>query len=275
MTTNGAFLTMSNIETLSKAWNGVIGSSSTEPVPPITLIIYIIYLTFMWGINIMMILKIHKGLVDQASRRFTTANILLASGDTAMFLCFALAIFLNIPMGKPAPPGTLPLEVAGLITTSLTMSCYYLFLGYYVRERFQGRGTYFLMVIVYILFVVRIAYHYNPNNIWLSMVLPPGKPNYSAWTRNVPLIIYGLLVVLCCLIYSIKDLGHEPRKRRFIMLAMLSLIGSFIFYILDVYFAHRIPHSVIWIIYTLKTIMYVLAAVFMYKADFQVRSAKT
>jgi hypothetical protein len=71
------------------------------------------------------------------------------------------------------------LEVAGILTTSLTMSCYYLFLGLYLRDRFFGGNNNAFMWWIFALFAVRIALHYNPANIWVSMVLPHGEPNHA------------------------------------------------------------------------------------------------
>jgi hypothetical protein len=272
---------MTGIPDLSHDFTTTLGVGVTNghaTVPPLSILFYVAYLTVMWFLNGLMFRALRRLPADQrrAPRRFAVANTLLAGGDTAMFICFFLLAVLKIPMGLPAPPGRVALEVAGVLTTSLTMSCYYLFLSFYLHDRFPARSDRILMVLIIALFAIRIALHYYPQNVWISMVLPPGTPNFSAWIRNAPLLIYGLGAVLLILWRASKSLAVTEaaiRRRRLIMAAMAALIVSFAFYLVDVFFAHAVPNRFIWIGYTLKTVAYVLAARFMYLGEFNAGAA--
>ena len=161
----------------------------------------------------------------------------------------------------------------GVFSTSATMSCYYLLVGYYYRDKFAlGEINIFIRIILFF-FIVRILLHYNPDNIWFSAMLPAGTPNPSAWLRNIPLYAYGLLAVGLCLTFSFKQLKTKPEDKQRkeligVVIAMLALIISFVFYGLDVFFAHKIPKSFIWITYTVKTIAYVVALFAFWYSEF-------
>ena len=205
---------------------------------------------------------------------FLPRNIFLAAGDTAMFIAFLVAYL--FPDAFTTPEGSqklMQLLLLGVFTTSLTMSVYYAYIGFYYRERFAGGACDLVLLLVLVFFVIRLVLHYNPENVWFSMTLPPGQPNYSSWLRNTPLFLYGLGIVLVVLYLTWKELrGVQEHLNKMIDLciigAMCALLFSFAMYALDVFYSHKIPHAYIWIIYTLKTLAYMVAFFLMWLGEF-------
>ncbi|MGZ2431467.1 hypothetical protein [Rhizobium redzepovicii] len=239
---------------------------------------YLFYLGIIWAFNYMMFRQLSsQGKLNWPATSLCLANTLLASGDTAMFIAFLVAYL--FPGSFSAPPDSaklLQLLLLGVFSTSITMSVYYFFLGVYMLKRFSGAVVNLLFTIVFSFFLLRLLAHYNPENVWFSMSLPAGTPNYSAWLRNIPLFIYGLLVVLVIGFLSFRELRSSESNIRkkyniSIIVAMIALVFSFVFYALDVFFSQSIPREYIWIIYTLKTIAYIIALLFMWLGEFYFR----
>lgn len=240
------------------------------------IVFYVFYLGTIWAFNLSMLMT--EPHLAPARRKFAKyfcrANIFLATGDTAMFIAFLIAYL--FPSAFTTPDGAqklMQLLLLGVFTTSLTMSVYYLYIAMYYRERFAGGRWNIVLLLVLVFFVIRFLLHYNPENIWFSMLLPPGQPNYSAWLRNTPLFIYGIGIVLVVLGLAWRDLSAtQDRVRRVVALcligAMLALIFSFAMYALDVFYSHAIPRAYIWIIYTLKTLAYMAAFFLMWLGEF-------
>jgi hypothetical protein len=239
------------------------------------IIFYIFYLGTIWPFNLVMLRGEAELAPERAlfARHLCRANIFLAAGDTAMFIAFLVAYIFpetfNTPQGSQK---LMQLLLFGVFSTSLTMSIYYLYIGLYMRGKFRGPITNLLFSIILVFFIIRLLLHYNPENVWFSMMLPHGTPNYSAWLRNAPLFIYGLLAVLAVAWFSwrsMKDSRREsPRIGRAMIFSMVCLIVSFICYAIDVFYSHKIPSSLIWIIYTLKTLAYMGAFFFMWLGEF-------
>jgi hypothetical protein len=239
------------------------------------ILFYIFYLGTIWSFNVVM-LRGEATLPPQRAlfaRHFCRANIFLAAGDTAMFIAFLIAYLFPDAFNTPGGSQKLmQLLLFGVFSTSLTMSVYYLYIGLYLRGKFGGPITSAIFTLILIFFIIRLLVHYNPNNIWFSMMLPPGTPNVSAWIRNIPLFIYGLLGVLSVGWFSWRgqqgDSSENPKIGKAIVLAMVCLIVSFICYAIDVFYSHKIPTSLIWIVYTLKTLAYMGAFFFMWLGEF-------
>ncbi|WP_085032236.1 hypothetical protein [Ensifer aridi] len=237
---------------------------------------YLFYLGVIWAFNFMMLRQLGRRDFDVnwSAKSVCFANVLLASGDTAMFIAFLIAYLFPGSFSTTVDAAKLmQLLLLGVFSTSVTMSVYYLFIGIYMWKRFAGAVVNLLFSIVVSFFVLRLLVHYNPGNIWFSMSLPSGTPNYSAWLRNIPLFIYGLLSVSVIAYLSIvkyNDSEHIIVKKYnlAIILAMISLVLSFIFYAVDVFYSHLIPREYIWIVYVLKTLAYMLALVCMWLGEF-------
>ncbi|MHB8272036.1 hypothetical protein [Bradyrhizobium sp.] len=262
--------TVKSLDPAQRAAQGGIGVSLW------VILFYIFYLGTIWSFNAAMLITENQ-LAPQRrkfAKYFCRANIFLAAGDTAMFIAFLVAYL--FPDAFATPEGSqklMQLLLLGVFTTSLTMSVYYAYIGFYYRERFAGGAWDLVLLLVLVFFVIRLVLHYNPENVWFSMTLPPGQPNYSSWLRNTPLFIYGLGIVLVVLYLTWKELrGVQERLNKVIDLciigAMCALLFSFAMYALDVFYSHKIPHAYIWIIYTLKTLAYMVAFFLMWLGEF-------
>jgi hypothetical protein len=240
------------------------------------ILFYIFYLGTIWSFNAAMLFT--EGQLAPQRRKFAKyfcrANIFLAAGDTAMFIAFLTAyLFPDTFVSPEGAQKLMQLLLLGVFTTSLTMSVYYAYLGFYYRERFGGGAWDVILFLIIVFFVIRLVLHYNPDNVWFSMMLPPGQPNYSSWLRNTPLFLYGIgaVFVLAYLCWKSIQQSQDPLQRRVdwcIIGAMGALLFSFAMYALDVFYSHKIPHAYIWIIYTLKTLAYMLAFFLMWLGEF-------
>jgi hypothetical protein len=246
------------------------------PVSMFVIAFYVVYLCTIWAFNIAMLRALSQLPPANAvtGRHIAVANTLLAAGDTGMFIAWAVIYFTNPQLkGLLDTNAQFSLVILGIFSTSLTMSCYYLYIAFYYRDKFAGGRQTVLMSVIVAFFIARLLLHYNPQNIWLSMMLPPGTPNQSSWLRNIPLFIYGLLAVVLILVCAIRNLrgtadSLDRKLYGAIVLAMLALVLSFIFYAVDVFFGHRISEMYIWITYTAKTIAYVAALMLLWYAEF-------
>ena len=251
------------------------------------ILFYIFYLGTIWAFNISMYVtepRLAPGR-RKFAKYFCRANIFLAAGDTAMFIAFLIAYL--FPQFFETPQGSqklMQLLLLGVFSTSLTMSVYYFYVGLYLRERFALGAWNVLLVLIFVFFVARLLLHYNPENIWFSMMLPPGQPNYSSWLRNIPLFIYGLAAVIAVGYLLWHELQRRApqfqRKANLCVLgAMAALVISFIVYAVDIFYSHRIPREWIWIVYTLKTLAYMAAFFLMWLGEFyfgqRIRETKT
>ena len=240
------------------------------------ILFYILYLGTIWSFNVSMLMTEPKLRPERRkfASHFCRANIFLAAGDTAMFIAFLIAYLFPQLFGTPEGAQKLmQLLLFGVFSTSLTMSVYYFYIALYYRDRFAGGAWNLLLLLVTTFFVIRLVLHYNPENIWFSITLPPGQPNYSSWLRNIPLFIYGLTAVLAVLYFVWTELRKRSnavlRKINIcIALAMISLVVSFAIYAIDIFYSHKLPREYVWIIYTLKTLAYMAAFFFMWLGEF-------
>ena len=255
---------------------GVQAPPQAFEVSPSALLFYLVYLPTIWSFALSMLRRLDAMPAEDSrrARPLAVAHALLASGDTAMFVAFSTVFFFGGPAGGGlgAERG-LTLIAFGIFSTSVTMSCFYFFLALYYRRSYaHGRWNHYLTAVV-VLFLARLLAHYNPYNVWLSMSLGPGVPNHSAWVRNLPLFAYGLLVVALCLAGAWRGWHRAERpgerlRHRWIGCAMIALAFSFAFYAVDVFFAHAIERSWIWMTYSFKTVAYVAALLAFWRAEF-------
>ncbi len=248
------------------------------------LIFYFLYLAVFWPFIYFMYQRIRDFDPERRSitRWLVLANAFLAAGDTIAAIGYSLGYFKIIGTdgyGTTTVAGfTLQTAVLGVIATSLTMSCYYLFLALYYRDRFHGGRNDVLMFVIYVFFLIRIVLHFNPQNVWFSTLLPENTPNYSAWLRNAPLFLYGLLTTFLIgwKAYQLPKVGDGQfeqqdlrTRRKYLLLMVMAILVSYLFYTLDVIFSFVLPLLAIGLTYILKTIAYMLAAWFMYKAEIE------
>jgi hypothetical protein len=238
-------------------------------IPLYGVIFFIVYLSLIWFYNA----RFMRGLKSIADERrkyakwVVLANIFLASGDSVLFLsllisymqgaapCGFSVFYLTFFSGQPA---TQFLTVSGgIFATSITMSFYYLFLGFYSRDKLGTGKQDPLMLVIYLFFAARIILLFNPNNIWLASCLPGHMPNYSAWLRNAPFFIYGIMTIIML-----------PAAVQYRGVLAASLSCSFVFYSIDIFFSHSLPRMAIWMTYIVKTIAYIVAAITMWQSEF-------
>ncbi len=252
-------------------------------IPLSGLAFYAVYLAVIWPINVLMMMRLKElpSDVQKYAKWLPLSNIFLALGDTLALIGYSLAYF------SPTTYGDFTLfgfqgqyAILGVISTSLTVSFYYLFLGMYYRAKFNAGQNNAVMWIIYVFFIIRIILHFNPQNIWFSTQLvergiPEGTPNYTAWLRNAPFYVYGLLAVALVGWYSYKaykEKTPEDSSRRvdyYMILAVIAILVSFFFYSIDIFLSHLITSTIIVFTYIFKTIAYVVAAIFMYLAEFK------
>jgi hypothetical protein len=256
-------------------------------IPLYGLIFFICYLGVIWFLNALFIRGL-KGITDERRKYvqwLALSNIFLASGDSVLFLSllisfvqgaapcdfsvFYLTFFSSLPGNQFL---TVP---GGIFATSITMSFYYLFLGFYIRDKFGNGKNSPVMFAIYILFAARIFMLFNPHNIWLASCLPEHTPNYSAWLRNAPFFVYGILTIIMLAgntLFATADTSgtEDPSISKYMLIIVASLICSFFFYGIDIFFSHNLPKMAIWMTYILKTIAYIVVAITMWRAEFKI-----
>ena len=181
------------------------------------ILFYIFYLGTIWSFNIAM-----SDREDSAAQRrkfakvLCRANIFLAAGDTAMFIAFLVGVF--VPGGFCYPRRNAEADAASASRRSnhVTHDVRVLLLPGTVLPRAvrEGRMGRILLIAIFCFSVARLLLHYNPENVWFSMLLPPGQPNYSAWLRNTPLFIYGLLAVIAIGYLMLARIVGDQRRRQ-------------------------------------------------------------
>ena len=113
----------------------------------------------------------------------------------------------------------------------------------------------------------------SPDNIWLASCLPANTPNYSAWLRNAPFFVYGMLAILALARATRRAGSHGGSQGAGYLKNMTAVIAallcSFTFYGIDIFFSHKIGGMGIWMAMIAKTIAYIVAAIAMWRAEFK------
>lgn len=254
-------------------------------IPLYGVLFFICYLIIIWFLNALFIRGLKVVTLEKRTYAVWLAlsNIFLASGDSVLFLsllisyvqgaapCEFSVFYLTFFSSRP---GSQFLTVSGgIFATSITMSFYYLFVGFYICDKFGKSKKRPAMVVIYLLFAARILLLFYPHNIWLASCLPEHMPNYSAWLRNAPFFVFGILTISMLAGNTLAAAADNERtgspavsKHLFIIVA--ALIGSFFFYGIDIFFSHSLPKMGIWMTYIIKTIAYIIAAIAMWRAEF-------
>lgn len=143
---------------------------------------------------------------------------------------------------------------AGKLTTSVTMTVFYVLLYYVWRCRYEIEGKKGITAAVYGLSALRVILCLMPQNGWLSADAPLAWGIY----RNIPFALLGLLIIL--LFYrSAKE--HEDKAFRWMW---LTIVLSFGFYIPVVLWADTVP--LIGMLMIPKTCAYVWAVLIGFNA---------
>ena len=199
--------------------------------------------------------------VQPASDSMLVAFFLLALGDSGHVGFRVLAL---ISGDLETTVSFLGLEVGliglGVLSTSITVTIFYLLLLRAWRERFQNTtGWIWLSGIALVL--ARFALMIPPQNDWNSIVSP------QPWSliRNIPLIGLGLIVAA---LYF-----RDGRRDRLFWRIGWAVLVSFGFYIPVILLVERIP--VIGMLMIPKTLAYLVMAWLVYKDWFDIALIKS
>ncbi|WP_066718375.1 hypothetical protein [Clostridium sp. Marseille-P299] len=119
----------------------------------------------------------------------------------------------------------------GKFITSITMTIFYILLYYVWRLRYEIEGKNGITCMIYILAISRIILCLFPQNAWTNANAPFRWGIY----RNIPFTLLGILIII--LFYkSAKE--RNDKQFRFMW---LTIVLSFVFYLLVVLFVDRIP----------------------------------
>ncbi len=156
------------------------------------------------------------------------------------------------------------LGIVGMMATSTTMSVYFLFLIFYNTRKYQDSTFTHIDYALIALFVVRIALIFNPANIWFTSQLLPGEYNYTAWLRNIPLLILGVVSVI--LVWRNAKAAQEKRM----VWVTYALMITWVSYALTAF----LPLDVMMkaTIYMIHTVAYLVAVYYIYRSEFRIAS---
>jgi hypothetical protein len=256
-------------------------------IPFYGLLFFICYLSIIWYFNALFIRRLKGIAVEKRkyAKWLALANIFLASGDSVLFFSLLISFVQDAAPCEfsvfyltffSSLPGEQFLTLSGgIFATSITMSFYYLFLGFYIRDKFRGGRNSLIIPASYVLFAARILLLFNPENIWLASCLPEQVPNYSAWLRNAPFFAYGIVTILMLAGNTLAakiDISDADGSKisKYMLIIAASLLCSFFFYGLDIFFSHSLPEMAIWLTYIIKTIAYIVAAITMWRMEFKI-----
>jgi len=226
-----------------------------------------VYLVIMWVFIALMTIGYRK-MPDEKKgylRWILLSNVMLALGDclhlagsivgynTGNDLTIIELLGLEVQLG-----------IVGLMATSTTMSVYFLFLVFYNTRKYQDGTFTHIDYALIVLFIVRIALIFNPANIWFTSQLPPGEHNYTAWLRNIPLLIFGVVTVV--LVWRNARASQEKK----IVWVTYALMITWVSYSLTAF----LPLDVMMkaTIYMVHTVAYLVAVYYIYRSEFRIVS---
>lgn len=213
------------------------------------------YLAFIWILVVQMSRSIEA--VSPQNRRVAgllrLAFILLAAGDTGHVGLRVLAYTLGGTSAQATVLGT-PMSLVGLgmLTTSVTVTFFYMLLVYIWRLRFDQPSGWFANLLL-AAGVVRLIMMALPGNDWGS-VLPPQPMSLY---RNLPLILQGAGAIGLILVYA-----YRQRDITFRWIGWM-IVVSFGFYIPVILFAQEVP--LLGLLMIPKTCAYLAVAFIAYR----------
>lgn len=181
------------------------------------------------------------------------AFILLAAGDTGHVGFRVLAYAMGGLDAQVNLLGT-PMSLVGLgmLTTSFTVTLFYMLLVYVWQRRYNQPVNWVTNVLL-AAGVVRLMFMALPGNDWGSLVPPQPMSLY----RNIPLMVQGIGVI--ALFFSS---AYRRRDATFQWIAWMIAL-SFAFYIPVILFAQQIP--LLGMLMIPKTCAYLAVAVIAYR----------
>lgn len=193
----------------------------------------IIYLVLVWALVILMTRNMPTvSEQDQSTAGLIrVAFILLAAGDTGHvgfrvfgYLLGGLDTTVNILGSKMSLAGL------GTLTTSFTVTLFYMLLVYVWQKRFHHGSNAFTSLLL-AAGLIRLVMMALPGNDWAAVVPPQPMSIY----RNIPLMVQGLGIIGLFL-----TSGYREKDRAFQWIGWMILV-SFAFYIPVIFFAQRVP----------------------------------
>ncbi len=210
----------------------------------------IIYLVLVWVFVFLMTRNISA--VKEKDRPtaglIRVAFILLAAGDTGHvgfrvlgYLLGGLDTQVNI-LGS-----SMSLAGLGTLTTSFTVTLFYMIMVFVWQKRFQ-RGGNWLTSLLLAAGLIRLMMMALPSNDWAAVVPPQPMSTY----RNIPLLIQGMGAIGLFL-FS----GYREKDRTFLTIGWMIFI-SYAFYLPVILFAQQIP--LLGVLMIPKTCAYLVVA---------------
>ena len=193
----------------------------------------VIYLALVWTIVILMTRNLSTVAVKDRSTAglIRVAFVLLAAGDTGHVGFRVLGYLLgDLDTQVNILGSSMSLAGLGTLTTSFTVTFFYMLLVYVWQKRYQRGGnglTSFLLAAG----LIRLVLMALPGNEWAAVVPPQPMSIY----RNIPLIIQGLGIIWLFL-YS----GYRENDQTFKIIGWMIFV-SFAFYLPVIYFAQQVP----------------------------------
>lgn len=191
------------------------------------------------------------------------AFILLAAGDTGHVGFRVLAFALGGADTQTNILGT-PMTLVGLgtLTTSFTVTLFYMILVYIWRRRNNQPASWFTSLLL-AAGVVRLMFMALPGNEWGNLVPPQPMSLY----RNLPLFLQGLGVT-GLILYS----AYRAQDTPFIWIGWM-IVVSYAFYIPVILFAQQIP--LLGMLMIPKTCAYLAVAWIAYRGLWRASPAST
>ncbi len=192
-----------------------------------------LYLLVLWTLVILMSRKMQQ--VHPKDRKtanlFRVAFILLAAGDTGHVGFRVVNQLIAKPQAEVMIFGS-PMSLLGLgiLTTSFTITLFYMVLVYVWRSRYDQRSNWVSNLLL-AAGVVRLVMMALPSNQWGAAV--PVQP--MSLYRNIPLMIQGIGII-----FLILNSAYRAKDRVFQWIGWM-IILSFGFYIPVILFAQQIP----------------------------------
>lgn len=193
----------------------------------------IIYLGLVWTLVVLMTRNLST--VNEKDRStaglIRIAFILLAAGDTGHvgfrvigYLLGGLSTQVNI-LGS-----SMSLAGLGTLTTSFTVTLFYMILVFVWQKRFQ-RGSNAFTSFLLAAGLVRLILMALPGNDWAAVVPPQPMSTY----RNIPLMVQGFGIIGLLL-----NSGYREKDGAFITIGWMIFV-SFAFYLPVILFAQQVP----------------------------------